>query len=76
VFNALSIPLYFDSVKFKLLTLPIFLAIYLGFVIFSFFAAAFVKYIVYNIVAKIHGYDILTPMDEFYLYDLPANPMN
>ena len=38
--------------------------------------AAWVKYVVYCILAKIHGYSILTSMDEFYLYDMPANPIN
>ena len=77
VANALSFtPLYYDSVKFRLLTLPIFLAFYSGFVIMSFLAAAMTKYIIYNVVAKVHGYGALTAMDEFYLYDLPVNPIN
>jgi len=76
VSNALSFtPLYYDSFKFRMLALPFFLIFYSGFVILSFLAAAFTKYMIYNIVAKINGYEILTPMDEFYLYDIPANPI-
>ena len=77
VCNAFSItPLYYDSVKFRLLTLPIFLALYASFVVLSFLAAALTKHIIYCIVAKVHGYEVLTAMDEFYLYDMPVNPIN
>lgn len=69
-------PLYFDTLLYKILSIPIFMAFYFIFAIMSFFAAAYLKYIIYNIVAKLHGFDILTPMDEFLLYDTPANPIN
>ena len=37
---------------------------------------AYVKWVIYCIAAKMMGYLILTPMCEFYLHDVYANPIN
>lgn len=42
----------------------------------SFFAALSIKILFYNIVAWVYGLETFKLMDEFYLYDLPVNPIN
>ena len=37
---------------------------------------AYVKWLIYCIAAKMMGYLVLTPMCEFYLTDVYANPIN
>lgn len=42
----------------------------------SLLAAVFVKYLFYRVVALVYGYESLYFSDDFYLYDLPVNPIN
>ena len=44
--------------------------------IISFLSAVYIKIEFYNYIALENGLETLTFMDEFYLYDLPVNPIN
>ena len=46
------------------------------YLLFSFLAAIYIKIEFYNFIALENGFETFTFMDEFYLYDLPVNPIN
>ncbi len=59
-----------------LATLPNFIAVNFLLLIISLMVTAYLKWIIYCIAARMMGYLILTPMCEFYLHDVYANPIN
>lgn len=42
----------------------------------SFFAALYWKIQFYNLIALENGFETFKLLDEFYLYDIPVNPIN
>ena len=67
----------FDSPLMMLVvTLPNFLIANLLLLIITLMVTAYVKWLIYCIVAKMMGYLVLTPMCEFYLHDVYACPIN
>lgn len=48
----------------------------LGVLYASVIVALILKNIFYRLVALYHGYNLLDPSDDIYLYDIPINPIN
>lgn len=48
----------------------------IGVYVMYLFVAIFIKWVFYNIIAKVYGLNFMTVNDEFFLYDYPINPIN
>lgn len=46
------------------------------FLIFSHIVQSLLRYVLYRLFCVVKGYEPLTLLDQFWLYDLPVNPMN